>query len=143
VSLAAVVYVKKAHIPVQWLDETLRIDEVTGEPVSTIFHIPAKVKEAVRYRLGNGKYILRCKIEIEGAAKARGLAMPVLFEQVISGEVQAGDVVRFTDIFRLKREIKLLDQQTSKYSVEVKELLFRLNRLAEAAEANQNPIAFI
>ncbi len=140
-SLAAAVYVKRAHIPVQWLDDTLSVDETTGEIVSETYHIPAKVKEAISYRLGNGKYIARCHAEIEKVAKGRGLAMPILLEHILSGEVQPGDVVKFTDVPKLKRELKFLDQ-APKFSAEVRELLFRLNKLVEAAEANRNPIAF-
>jgi hypothetical protein len=141
-SLAAAVYRHRAHIPVEWLDETVTVDETTGETVSETYHIPAKIKEAISYRLGNDRYIERCRAEIEKAAKGRGLAMPVLFEQVLSSEVKPGDVVKFADIFKLKRELKFLEQGP-KFSAEVRELLFRLNKLVEAAEANRNPIAFI
>ena len=140
-SLAATVYIKRSHISIEWLDDTISIDETTGEVVSSTFHIPAKAKEAVSYRLGNGKYIERCRAEIEKVAKGRGLAMPILLEQVLSGEVQAGDVVKFADISKLKRELKFLEQ-APKFSAEVKELLFRMNKLVEAAEVNRNPIAF-
>jgi hypothetical protein len=140
-SLAAAVYIKKDHISVEWLDETISVDEVTGEVVSETFHIPAKAKEAIAYRLGNDKYILHCREELEKVAKGRGLAMPVLFEQVLSGEVQPGEVVAFADIPKLKRELKFLER-TPKFSADVKELLFRLNKLVEAAEKNRNPIAF-
>lgn len=140
-SLAATVYIKKSHISIEWLDETLTVDETTGEVVSEKFHIPAKAKEAIAYRLGNGKYISHCREEIEKVAKGRGLAMPVLLEQVLSDEVQPGDVVKFADIPKLKRELKFLEQ-APKFSGDVKELLFRLNKLVEAAEANRNPIAF-
>jgi hypothetical protein len=140
-SLAAAVYIKKDNISIEWLDETISVDEVTGEVVSETFHIPAKAKEAIAYRLGNGKYILHCREEIEKVAKARGLAMPVLFGQVLSGEVQPGEVVKYTDIPKLKRELKFLER-TPKFSGDVKELLFRLNKLVEAAEKNRNPIAF-
>ena len=81
-----------------------------GEVVSEKFHIPNKAKEAVSYRLGNGKYIQRCRQEIETVAKGRGLAMPILFGQVLSGEVQTGDVVKFADIAGLKRELKFLER---------------------------------
>ena len=140
-SLAAVVYIKKSHISIEWLDETLSVDEKTGEVVSERFHIPAKAKEAISYRLGNGKHILHCREEIEKVAKGRGLAMPILFEQVLSEEVQPGDVVAYADIPKLKRELKFLER-TPKVSADLKELLFRLNKLVEAAEANRNPIAF-
>ena len=140
-SLAAAVYIKKSHISIEWLDDTLTVDETTGEVVSETYHIPAKAKEAISYRLGNGKYILRCREEIEKAAKGRGLAMPVLFEQVLSEEVKPGDVVAFADIPKLKRELKFLEK-APKFSTDVKELLFRMNKLVEAAEANRNPIAF-
>jgi hypothetical protein len=140
-SLAAAVYIKKSHISIEWLDETLTVHEVTGEVISEKFHIPAKAKEAISYRLGNGKYIRQCREEIEKVAKSRGLAMPVLFEQILSGEVQPGDVVPFAQIPQLKRELKFLER-APKFSVDVKELLFRLNKLVEAAEANRNPIAF-
>jgi hypothetical protein len=140
-SLAAAVYIKKAHISVEWLDDTLTVDEKTGEVVSETYHIPAKAKEAISYRLGNGKYIERCRVEIDKVAKGRGLAMPVLLEQVLSGEVQPGDVVTYTEIPQLKRELKFLER-APKFSAEVRELLFRLNKLVEAAEANRNPIAF-
>jgi hypothetical protein len=140
-NLAAAVYIKKSHISIEWLDETLTVDETTGEVVSEKFHIPNKAKEAVSYRLGNGKYIQRCRQEIETVAKGRGLAMPILFGQVLSGEVQTGDVVKFADIAGLKRELKFLER-APKFSTDVKELLFRLNKLVEAAEANRNPIAF-
>jgi hypothetical protein len=139
-SLAATVYIKRAHVPIEWLDETLTIDEKTGEPVSERFHIPAKVREAISYRLGNGKYIRNCREELETAAKGRGLAMPVLFEQVLSEDIQPGDVVTFADVPRLKRELKFLER--TKFSTDVKELLFRLNKLVEAAETHRNPIAF-
>jgi hypothetical protein len=140
-SLAAAVYIKKSHISIEWLDETLTVHEVTGEVISERFHIPAKAKEAISYRLGNDKYIAHCREEIEKVAKGRGLAMPVLFEQVLSGEVQPGDVVAFAQIPQLKRELKFLER-APKFSADVKELLFRLNKLVEAAEANRNPIAF-
>ena len=140
-SLAATVYIKKTHISVEWLDETITVDEITGEVVSETFHIPAKAKEAVSYRLGNGKYIERCRVEIEKVAKGRGLAMPILLGQVLSGEVRAGDVVKFAEIPKLKRELKFLEQ-TPKFSAEERELLFRMSKLVEAAEANRNPIAF-
>ncbi len=140
-SLAATVYIKKDHISIEWLDETITVDEITGEVVSETFHIPAKAKEAIAYRLGNGKYILHCREEIEKVAKGRGLAMPVLFGQVLSEEVQSGDIVSYADIPKLKRELKFLER-TPKFSADVKELLFRLNKLVEAAEANRNPIAF-
>jgi hypothetical protein len=140
-SLAAAVYIKKAHISVEWLDDTLTVDEKTGEVVSETYHIPAKAKEAISYRLGNGKYIERCRVEIDKVAKGRGLAMPVLLEQVLSGEVQPGDVVTYTEIPQLKRELKFLER-APKFSADVRELLFRLNKLVEAAEANRNPIAF-
>ncbi|AXC09425.1 hypothetical protein ACPOL_0038 [Acidisarcina polymorpha] len=139
--LEAAVYIKKAHISVEWLDETITVDETTGEVISETFHIPAKAKEAISYRLGNGKYIERCRLEIEKVAKGRGLAMPVLFHQVLSGEVQPGDVVKYSEIPNLKRELKFLER-APKFSADVKELLFRLNKLVEAAEANHNPIAF-
>ena len=140
-SLAATVYIKKAHISIEWLDDTISVDETTGEVVSEIYHIPSKAKEAVSYRLGNDKYILHCREEIEKVAKGRGLAMPILLEQVLSGEVQPGDVVTFADIPKLKRELKFLER-APKFSADVRELLFRMNKLVEAAEANRNPIAF-
>lgn len=140
-SLAATVYIKRDHISIEWLDETISVDETTGEVVSEKFHIPAKAKEAIAYRLGNGKYIRQCREEIEKIAKGRGLAMPVLFEQVLSGEVQPGDVVKFADIPKLKRELKFLEK-APKFSADLKELLFRLNKLVDAAEVNRNPIAF-
>lgn len=140
-SLAATVYIKKSHISIEWLDETISVDETTGEVVSEKFHIPAKAKEAVAYRLGNDKYISHCREEIEKVAKGRGLAMPILLEHVLSGEVEPGDVVTFADIPKLKRELKFLEQ-TPKFSGDVRELLFRLNKLVDAAEANRNPIAF-
>ena len=140
-SLAATVYIKKAHISIEWLDDTISVDETTGEVVSEIYHIPAKAKEAVSYRLGNDKYILHCREEIEKVAKGRGLAMPILLEQVLSGEVQPGDVVNFADIPKLKRELKFLER-APKFSADVREFLFRMNKLVEAAEANRNPIAF-
>lgn len=140
-SLAATVYIKKDHISIEWLDETIHVDEITGEVISDTFHIPAKAKEAIAYRLGNDKYILHCREELEKVAKGRGLAMPVLFEQVLSGEVQPGDVVSFADVPKLKRELKFLER-TPKFSTDVKELLFRMNRLVEAAEKNRNPIVF-
>jgi len=139
-SLAATVYIKKSHISIEWLDDTISVDETTGEVVSATYHIPAKAKEAVSYRLGNGKYIERCRAEIEKVAKGRGLAMPILLEQVLSGEVQPRDVVAFADIPKLKRELKFLER--TKFSGDMKELLFRLNKLVEAAELNRNPIAF-
>jgi hypothetical protein len=140
-SLAATVYIKKAHISIEWLDETISVDETTGEVVSETYHIPAKAKEAVSYRLGNDKYILHCREEIGKVAKGRGLAMPILLDHVLSGEVQPGDVVSFAEIPKLKRELKFLER-APKFSTDVKELLFRMNRLVEAAEANRNPIAF-
>lgn len=140
-SLAATVYIKKAHISIEWLDDTISVHETTGEVVSEIYHIPAKAKEAVSYRLGNDKYILHCREEIEKVAKGRGLAMPILLEHVLSGEVQPGDVVTFADIPKLKRELKFLER-APKFSADVREVLFRLNKLVEAAEANRNPIAF-
>jgi hypothetical protein len=139
-SLAATVYIKKDHISIEWLDDTIHVDENTGEVLSDTYHIPAKAKEAINYRLGNDKYILHCREELEKTAKGRGLAMPVLFEQVLSGEVRPGDTIRFADVPKLKRELKFLDR--TKFSTDVKELLFRLNKLVEAAEANRNPIAF-
>jgi len=140
-SLAATVYIKKAHISIEWLDETISVDETTGEVVSETYHIPAKAKEAVSYRLGNGKYILHCREEIEKVAKGRGLAMPILLGHVLSDEVQPGDVVSFADVPKLKRELKFLER-APKFSGDVREILFRLNKLVEAAEANRNPIAF-
>jgi len=140
-SLAAAVYIKKSHISIEWLDETISVDEVTGEVISETFHIPAKAKEAVSYRLGNGKYIEHCRQEIEVVAKARGLAMPVLLGHILAGEIQPGDVVRYAEIPGLKRELKFLERHP-KFSADVKELLFRLNKLVAAAEANRNPIAF-
>jgi hypothetical protein len=141
VSLAAVVYIKKSHISVEWLDETLSVHEVTGEAISETFHIPAKAKEAIAYRLGNGKYIEKCRQEIEKAAKARSLAMPILLEEVLGDEVQPGDLVKYTDIPRLKRELKFLER-APKFSEDVRELLFRMNKLVEAAEIHRNPIVF-
>jgi hypothetical protein len=41
----------------------------------------------------------------------------------------------------LKRELKFLER-APKFSADVRELLFRLNKLVEAAEVNRNPIAF-
>ncbi len=140
-SLAAAVYIKKSHISIEWLDETLTVDETTGEVISETFHIPAKAKEAIAYRLGNGKYILQCREELEKVAKGRALAMPILFGKVLSGEVQPGDVVSYAEIPALKRELKFLERGP-KFSTNVKELLFRMNKLVEAAEANRNPIAF-
>jgi hypothetical protein len=140
-SLAAAVYIKRSHISIEWLDDTLSVDEVTGEVVSETFHIPAKAKEAIAYRLGNGKYIEHCRQEIEKVAKGRGLAMPILLEHVLAGEIQPGDVVSFADVPKLKRELKFLER-TPKFSTDARELLFRLNKLVEAAEANRNPIAF-
>jgi hypothetical protein len=141
VSLAAAVYIKKSHISIEWLDETISVHEVTGEVVSETFHIPAKAKEAIAYRLGNGKYIERCRQEIEKVAKGRGLAMPILLDQVLGGEVRPGDVVKYTEIPKLKRELRFLEK-APKFSEDVRELLFRMNKLVEAAEANRNPIAF-
>ena len=140
-SLAATVYIKKSHISIEWLDDTITVDETTGEVVSETYHIPAKAKEAVSYRLGNDKYILHCREEIEKVAKGRGLAMPILLEQVFSGEVQPGDVVKYADVPKLKRELKFLER-APKFSADVREFLFRMNKLVEAAEANRNPIAF-
>jgi hypothetical protein len=140
-SLAATVYRHREHIPVEWLDESVSVDETTGEVVSDVYHIPAKIKEAISYRLGNEKYIERCRAEIEKAAQGRGVAMTVLFAQVLSGEIKPGDVVKLADIFKLKRELRFLEH-APKFSAEVRELLFRLNKLVEAAEANRNPIAF-
>jgi hypothetical protein len=140
-SLAATVYIKKSHISIEWLDETISVDETTGEVVSETYHIPAKAKEAVSYRLGNGKYILHCREEIEKVAKGRGLAMPILLEHVLSGEVQPGDVVKYVDVPKLKRELKFLER-APKFSADVREFLFRMNKLVEAAEVNRNPIAF-
>ena len=140
-SLAATVYIKKAHISIEWLDDTISVDETTGEVVSATYHIPAKAKEAVSYRLGNAKYVERCRAEIEKVAKGRGLAMPILLGQVLSGEVQVGDVVKYADIPKIKRELKFLER-TPKFSGDVKELLFRLSKLVDAAEVNRNPIAF-
>jgi hypothetical protein len=140
-SLAATVYIKKDHISIEWLDETISVDETTGEVVSETYHIPAKAKEALSYRLGNDKYILHCREEIEKAAKARGLAMPILLGRVLSGEVAPGDVVSFADVPKLKRELKFLER-APKFSADVREILFRMNKLVEAAEANRNPIAF-
>jgi hypothetical protein len=139
--LAAAVYIKRAHISIEWLDETLTVDETTGEPVSERFHIPAKAKEAIAYRLGNDKYIQHCREEIEKVAKGRGLAMPILLGQVLSGEVRPGDVVPYADVPKLKRELKFLER-APKFSADAREMLFRLNKLVEAAEANRNPIAF-
>lgn len=140
-SLAATVYIKKDHISIEWLDETIHVDETTGEVISDTFHIPAKAKEAVSYRLGNDKYILHCREEIEKVAKGRGLAMPILLDHVLSGEAQPGDVVSFADVPKLKRELKFLER-APKFSSDARELLFRMNKLVEAAEANRNPIAF-
>lgn len=140
-SLAATVYIKKAHLSIEWLDETLTIDATTGEPVSERFHIPAKAKEAVSYRLGNGKHIARCRQEIEKVAKARSLAMPVLLDQVLGEEVPPGSGVAYKEIPQLKRELKFLER-APKFSADLRELLFRLNKLVGAAEANHNPIAF-
>jgi hypothetical protein len=140
-SLAATVYIKKSHISIEWLDETISVDETTGEVVSETYHIPAKAKEAVSYRLGNGKHILHCREEIEKVAKGRGLAMPILLDQVLAGEVQTGDVVRYVDVPKLKRELKFLER-APKFSADVREFLFRMNKLVEAAEVNRNPIAF-
>ncbi len=67
--------------------------------------------------------------------------MPILLEQVLGGEVQPGDVVKYTDIPKLKRELKFLEK-APKFSEDVRELLFRMNKLVEAAEINRNPIAF-
>jgi hypothetical protein len=140
-SLAATVYIKKSHISIEWLDETISVDETTGEVVSETYHIPAKAKEAVSYRLGNDKHIQRCREEIEKVAKGRGLAMPILLDHILSGEVQPGDVVSFTDVPKLKRELKFLER-APKFSADVREFLFRMNKLVEAAELNRNPIAF-
>jgi hypothetical protein len=140
-SLAATVYIKKDHISIEWLDDTISVDATTGEVVSETYHIPAKAKEAVSYRLGNGKYILHCREEIEKVAKGRGLAMPILLDHVLSGEAQPGDVVSYADVPKLKRELKFLER-APKFSEDVRQLLFRLNKLVEAAELNRNPIAF-
>lgn len=140
-SLAATVYIKKSHISIEWLDETISVDQVTGEVVSATYHIPAKAKEAVSYRLGNDKYIQHCREQIEKIAKGRGLAMPILLERVLSGEVQPGDVVKYADIPKLKRELKFLER-APKFSADVREMLLRLNKLVDAAETNRNPIAF-
>ena len=67
--------------------------------------------------------------------------MPILLDQVLSDEVQAGDVVKYTDIPKLKRELKFLEQ-APKFSADVREFLFRMNKLVEASEANRNPIVF-
>ncbi len=106
-SLAATVYIKKSHISIEWLDETISVDEASGEIVSEKFHIPAKAKEAVAYRLGNDKYISHCRKEIEKVAKGRGLAMPILLEHVLSGEVEPGDVVTFADIPEVKARVEV------------------------------------
>jgi hypothetical protein len=140
-SLAATVYIKKSLISIEWLDETISVDDTTGEVVSETYHIPAKAKEAVSYRLGNGKYILHCREEIEKVAKGRGLAIPILLDRVLSGEVQVGDVVSFADVPKLKRELRFLER-APKFSTDARELLFRMNKLVEAAEKNRNPIAF-
>jgi hypothetical protein len=140
-SLAATVYLKKSMVATEWLDETVEVDATSGEVVSQIFHIPAKAKEALSYRLGNDKYILRCHDEIAKVAKERALAMPILLDQVLSGEAQAGEVVPYVEIPQLKRELKFLDR-VPKFSTDAKEMLFRLNKLVEAAEANRNPIVF-
>ncbi len=140
-SLAATVYIKKSHISIEWLDDTVSVDETTGDVVSETYHIPAKAKEAVSYRLGNDKYILHCREEIEKVAKGRGLAMPILLEHVLSGEVEPGDVVKYVDVPKLKRELKFLER-APKFSADVREFLFRMNKLVEAAEVNRNPIAF-
>ena len=67
--------------------------------------------------------------------------MPILLEHVLSGEVQPGDVVKHADIPKLKRELKFLER-APKFSGDVRELLFRMNKLVEAAEENRNPIVF-
>ena len=95
------------------LDDTISVDDTTGEVVSETYHIPAKAKEAVSYRLGNGKYILHCREEIEKVAKGRGLAMPILLDHVLSGEVQVGAVPGARDSEAMDGVVTLKEFPTS------------------------------
>ena len=139
--LEATVYLNKDKVSIEWMDDSAQVDERTGEVYSQTRHIPAKAREACAYRLGNGKYVERCRIEIEKAAKSRSLAMPVLIERVLSGEIHPGDLVEFAQVPALKRELRFLSE-VPKHSTELQDLVFRLNKLVEAAEQNRNPIVF-
>ena len=139
--LEATVYLNKDKVSIEWMDDSAQVDERTGEVYSDTRHIPAKAKEACAYRLGNGKYIERCRIEVEKAAKGRSLAMPVLLENLLSGEAHPGDLIAYVQIPALKRELRFLSE-VPKHSTELQDLVFRLHKLVDAAEQNRNPIVF-
>jgi len=138
-SFEATVYLNLSKIEPQWLDDSVEVDKATGAVSSTTHHIPAKAREACSYRLGNQKYIERCRQEIERAVKGRAFGVPILLGKVLAEEAASGAVIPLKEVAGLKRELKSLEQ-VPKLSADVKELIFRLTRLVQAAEENRNPI---
>ncbi len=140
--LDAAVFRKREEIASDWLDESVEVDPVTGEVRSSRFHIPAAETHAVGYRLGNVKYIEHARQEIVRIARQRGLSMPILTEHILYDATHTGDVIALKDVPALKRELRYLAQE-KKLSADLTELLSRLTKLADAAVAHSNPIAFV
>lgn len=138
-SFEATVYLALSKIEPQWLDDSVESDPETGAVSSTLHHIPARAREACSYRLGNQKYIQKCRQEIERAVKGRAFGVPVLATRVLAEEAASGTVISLKEVGALKRELISLDQ-VPKLSPDLKELLFRLRKLVQAAEENRNPI---
>jgi hypothetical protein len=140
--LDAAVFRKREEIASDWLDESVEVDPVTGEVRSRRFHIPAAESYAVGYRLGNNKYIEHARAEIARFAKERGLALPILLDQVLYEGGHSGDIIPLKDVPALKRELRFLAQDR-KLSPDLLDLLSRITKLADAAIQHSNPIAFV
>ena len=137
--LEATVFLSGSRVSAEWLDDSVRVDATTGAIYSEKHHIPAKAREACSYRLGNARHLAHCREEIERAVKGRSAGAPILTGQVLSEEREDSASLAIRDVAGLKREIIFLGQ-IPKLSADVRELLFRLSKLVEAAETNRNPI---
>ena len=95
--------------------------------------------EALYKRLGNVSLIAAFGREV-------GVLLPgnsILLSKVLYEGGHAGDVVALDKIGVLKQEIALLRQRASTVTPEFALLLNDLEELADAAEENHNPIAFV
>jgi hypothetical protein len=140
--LEAAVYRNKTDIPQELADDEAEVNPVTGEVTSPNWHIPDNDRFACGYRLGSEKYIANCRRELEGMLTARGLGAPVLLDKLLGPDAETGDVLRLKDVHALRRELALVNQQR-KQSADIRELVFRIGKLADAAIEQQNPIVLI
>lgn len=144
--LAAVVYLDKENIKIDFDKDALRFDDRTGEvyvdDIIASQSYPEDMFIAIYKNLGNIMAIAEIRKEIIDMSHEES---SVLLEKVLYSGSHSGDIIEVKDLTALEFEINMIKGKTVEYVSDNIVILFlqSMEELVQAAKKQVNPIVFI